>query len=298
MTFSLSLMQCAAVRIQSGLIKRSTAEELGIVISTIQAYLPGPLSVKRICTPDNTALRNRRSTIPPRNEIARILEVYKKKTYDSGWWISFFSLPICLTLYQYRKENFNVRNSKMIWWWISQLLKLVVHKCGDQSCLHSGSSGAEQTTRTCMQRNRNPFMVRATTKTTSRNMGAGNIFVSKWQLDEAYVTCSLSPLCDRRTVAGCILGRVQDGTYHMVDKSDRCPVFPDGLWTCIMFFQIDKMPSLPMNTGKFKALIMFYKLYMLLLLYSFYYSYCFLRFNEGLNKQNNQLRQLRKGLPF
>lgn len=53
-----------------------------------------------------------------------------------------------------------------------------------------------------------------------------------------------------------------------------------------------------MNTGKFKALIMFYKLYMLLLLYSFYYSYCFLRFNEGLNKQNNQLRQLRKGLPF
>lgn len=60
-------------------------------------------------------------------------------------------------------------------------------------------------------------MVRATTKTTSRNMGAGNIFVSKWQLDEAYVTCSLSPLCDRRTVAGCILGRVQDGTYHIVN---------------------------------------------------------------------------------
>jgi len=41
--------------------KRSATKELGIAISALQVNLPGPRSLWCICTPDNTALRNRRS---------------------------------------------------------------------------------------------------------------------------------------------------------------------------------------------------------------------------------------------
>lgn len=40
----------------------TTAEELRVIVTSEQAYLPGPRSVRRICAPDNTALRNCRPT--------------------------------------------------------------------------------------------------------------------------------------------------------------------------------------------------------------------------------------------